>query len=175
MEKETPTGVLKKKIYSLAPKIFLEDLEKAIAYAEEKYKDSYRYNGDPMINHTLKIAISVLEEGLDLNTTIASLFHEIALDEITRKEITEGFGEDVINILDNIAKIKRGTDSDDTDPQIVIKYILNTSKDLRPVYLKIYDTLHDILSFEEVPEKHKKRKLDKALNFILSSKEFCIL
>ena len=126
MEKITPTGVLKKKIYSLAPKIFSEDLKKAIAYAEEKYKDIYRYNGEPMINHTLKIAISLLEEGLDLNTAFASLFHEIVLDEKTRKEITEGFGEDVLNILNNITKIKRGTDSEDTNPQIVIKYILNT-------------------------------------------------
>lgn len=172
MGKVTPMGVLKKKIYSLTPKIFSEDLKKAIAYAEEKYKDSYRYNKEPMINHTLRMAISALEEGLDLNTAIASLFHEIPLDEITRKEVTEGFGEDVLNILDNIAKIKRGTDSDDTDPQIVIKYILNTSKDLRPVYLKIYDTLHDILSFDEVPEEHKKRKLDKALKIYSKLAEY---
>ena len=60
----------------------------------------------------------------------------MTLDEITRKEIDEGFGEDVLSILDGITKIKRGTDSEDTNPQIIIKYILNTSKDLRPVYLK---------------------------------------
>ncbi len=172
MEKITPTGVLKKKIYSLAPKIFSEDLKKAITYSEEKYKDSYRYNGEPMINHTLKIAISVLEEGLDLNTAIASLFHEIVLDEKTRKEINQEFGKDVLKILDGITKIKRGTDSEDTNPQIVIKYILNTSKDLRPVYLKIYDTLHDILSFDEVPEEHRKRKLDKALNIYAKLAEY---
>ena len=33
MGKVTPMGVLKKKIYSLTPKIFSEDLKKAIAYA----------------------------------------------------------------------------------------------------------------------------------------------
>jgi len=172
MEMETPTGVLKNRIYSLVPKLFYGDLKKAIAYAEERYKNSSRYNNEPMINHTLRIAISLLEEGLDLNTAFATLFHEMTLDEKTRKEIAKEFGEDVLNILDGITKIKRGADSEDTNPEIIIKYILNSSKDLRPVYLKIYDTLHDILAFDEVPEEHKKRKLNKALNIYSKLAEY---
>ena len=172
METETPTGVLKNRIYSLVPKLFYGDLKKAIAYAEERYKNSSRYNNEPMINHTLRIAISLLEEGLDLNTAFATLFHEMTLDEKTRKEIAKEFGEDVLNILDGITKIKRGADSEDTNPEIIIKYILNSSKDLRPVYLKIYDTLHDILAFDEVPEEHKKRKLNKALNIYSKLAEY---
>jgi len=172
METEAPTGVLKNRIYSLVPKLFYGDLKKAIAYAEERYKNSSRYNNEPMINHTLRIAISLLEEGLDLNTAFATLFHEMTLDEKTRKEIAKEFGEDVLNILDGITKIRRGTNSEDTNPEIIIKYILNSSKDLRPVYLKIYDTLHDILAFDEVPEEHKKRKLNKALNIYSKLAEY---
>jgi len=172
MEKITPTGVLKSRIQSLVPKVFLGDLEKAISYSEEKYKNSYRYNNEPMINHTLRIAISLLEEGLDLNTAFATLFHEMTLDEKTRKEIAKEFGEDVLNILDGITKIKRGTNSEDTNPEIIIKYILNSSKDLRPVYLKIYDTLHDVLSFDEIPENEKKSKLYKAINIYAKLAEY---
>ncbi|MGI6484474.1 MAG: HD domain-containing protein [Candidatus Dojkabacteria bacterium] len=172
METEAPTGVLKNRIYSLVPKSFTGDLKKAIAYAEEKYKNSYRYNNEPMINHTLRIAISLLEEGLDLNTTFATLFHEMTLDEKTRKEITKEFGVDVLNILDGITKIRRGTNSEDTNPEIIIKYILNSSKDLRPVYLKIYDTLHDVLSFDEIPENEKKSKLYKAINIYAKLAEY---
>lgn len=172
MEKQTPTGVLKNRIHSLVPKVFTKDLNKAITYAEKKYKNSYRYNNEPMINHTLKIAISLLEEGLDLNTAFATLFHEMTLDEKTRKEITASFGEDVLNILDDITKIRRGTNSQDTNPQIVIKYILNCLKDLRPVYLKIYDTLHDVLAFDEIPKDEKKSKLYKALNIYATLAEY---
>lgn len=164
MKKQTPTGVLKKRIESLVPDVFVEDLRKAISFAEATYKDKHRYKEELMIDHVLKISISLLQEGLDLNTAFASLFHEMHLDEKTKKEISELFSQDVVDILDGITKIKKGTNSTDSNPLIIIKYILNTSKDLRAVYLKTYDTLHDILTFEEIPEEEKKSKLYKALN-----------
>jgi len=164
MEKQTSTGVLKSRLYSLAPLNFTKDLKEAVSYAEEKYKGKTRFNGVPMINHVLEIAISLLEKGLDLNTTIATLLHEIELNETIEEEIHKYFSDDVMEILNGIKKIKRGTDSVDTNPEIIIKYVLNVSKDLRPLYLKIYDTLHDIRSFDEIPDEQKKSKLFKALN-----------
>ncbi|HPQ79449.1 MAG TPA: HD domain-containing protein [Candidatus Dojkabacteria bacterium] len=164
MEKQTSTGVLKSRLYSLAPLNFIKDLKEAVSYAEEKYKGKTRFNGVPMINHVLEIAISLLEKGLDLNTTIATLLHEIELNETIEEEIHKYFSDDVMEILNGIKKIKRGTDSVDTNPEIIIKYVLNVSKDLRPLYLKIYDTLHDIRSFDEIPDEQKKSKLFKALN-----------
>lgn len=164
MEKQTPTGVLKNRIHSLVSPEFTKELKGIISFGENKYDGKTRFNGVPMINHVLEIAISLLEKGLDLNTATATIFHEMEMNEETKNEIKEKFSEDIIEILDGVKKIKRGTDSLDTNPEIIIKYILNVSKDLRPVYLKIYDTLHDIKSFDEIPEEQKKSKLYKALN-----------
>jgi len=164
MEIQTPTGVLKNRIYSLAPLNFTKDLKEAISYVEKKYEGKTRFNGVPMINHVLEIAISLLEKGLDLNTSIATLLHEIELNGLIEEEIRNLFSDDVMEILNGIKKIKRGTDSVDTNPELIIKYVLNVSEDLRPVYLKIFDTLHDIRSFDEIPEDQKKNKLFKALN-----------
>ena len=47
---------------------------------------------------------------------------------------------------------------------ITIKYILNSSNDLRPVIIKILDTLEDMRTIEKVPEEKKKIALSKALN-----------
>lgn len=164
MDKQTPTGVLKNRIHSLISPRFTKDLKKVISFAEEAYEGKTRYNGVPIINHVLEIAISLLEKGLDFNTAAATILHEIKRSDELEEKIREKLSDDVMNILDGIKRIKRGTDSLDTNPEIVIKYILNVSKDLRPVYLKIYDTLHDIRSFDEIPDEEKKSKLYKSLN-----------
>jgi len=164
MEQQTPTGVLKNRIHCLVSPVFTQDLKKVISFAQEVYSEKKRYNGVPMINHVLEIAISLLENGLDFNTAVATIFHEIEMDCTIEKEIRKRFSDDVINILDGVKKIKRGTDSLDTNSEVIIKYVLNVSKDLRPVYLKIYDTLQDIRSYDEIPEEKKKNKLYKALN-----------
>lgn len=164
MKKETPTGVLKNRIHSLVPSSFTKDLKNAISFAEEKYQDKTRFNGVPMINHVLEIAISLLENGLDFNTAIATIFHEIEMNEKIEEEIRKKFSDDVIGILAGVKKIRRGTNALDTNPEIITKYVLNVSNDLRAVYLKTYDTLHDIRRFDEIPEENKKSKLYKALN-----------
>lgn len=164
MENHAPTGVLKNRIHSLVSKVFTKDLKEAIHFAEEKYEGKSRINGEPMINHVIEIAITLLEKGLDLNTAIASLLHELPLNDENKKLISEKFTDDVVNILEGIDKIKLGTDSTDTNPEIITKYILNINKDLRPLYLKIFDTLHDIRAFDEIPDEQKKDKLKKALN-----------
>ena len=89
MEIQTPTGVLKNRIYSLAPLNFTKDLKEAISYVEKKYEGKTRFNGVPMINHVLEIAISLLEKGLDLNTSIATLLHEIELNGLIEEEIAQ--------------------------------------------------------------------------------------
>lgn len=164
MDKQTPTGVLKNRIHSLVSSNFTKDLKNAISYAEIKYDGKTRFNGVPMINHVLEIAISLLNDGLDFNTAVASILHELVLDANTEKEIKTKFSDDVMDILNGVKKIKKGTDSLDTNPEIIIKYVLNISTDLRPIYLKIYDTLHDIRSFGEIPKEQQKNKLYKALN-----------
>jgi len=164
MDKQTPTGVLKNRIHSLVSSNFTKDLKNAISYAEIKYDGKTRFNGVPMINHVLEIAISLLNDGLDFNTAVAAILHELELDKNIENEIRTKFSDDVMDILNGVKKIKKGTDSLDTNPEIIIKYVLNISTDLRPVYLKIYDTLHDIRSFGEIPKEQQKNKLYKALN-----------
>lgn len=163
MNENTPTGVLKNRLYSLISNEAIPYMKSAVTYAEEYYQGKTRFNGEPTINHVIKTAIPILETGIDINTAIAALFHEMTLDEERLKDIEKHFSKDILTILDGITDIRKGTNSVDTDSEIIVKYILNVSKDIRPVILKIFDTLEDIKSFDEIPEEQKKRKLIKAL------------
>ncbi len=163
---------LKNRIYNDSPSQFCEVLKQAIEYAESSSEKKLRYNGDPLIIHLLNVALLTIECNLDINSTIASILHEIPLNTKTIKYIKENFGDDVIDILQRINEIRACTLTDETPEDIIVKYILNSSKDLRPVIIKILDTQEDMRTIEKVPEEERKIALYKALNIYSKLAEY---
>lgn len=146
------------------PKNFKEEVERAFEYASSYHKDERRFGREFVLEHLLNIALLTTEVELDTNSTIASLLHETPEEEQNLKEIEHLFGSDIVRILIRLKEIKKATESQETPEEIIIKYILNSSEDLRPVIIKILDTLCDIRSVKNIPEKMKKDTLRKALN-----------
>lgn len=157
----------KKKIKELEkniPSKFQDKVLEAVKYVSKYYEEKKRYGGEPMIQHLLNIALLSTKVGLDTNTTIADLLHEIPLEPKESKEIKQKFGKDVFTLLERIREIQASTQTTETPYEIMIKYILSSSKDLRPTIIKILDTLCDMRSAENIPEETKKLSLRKALN-----------
>ena len=163
---------LENRIIKIAPKSFKSDIQNAIAYGKTAYKNKTRYNGDPMILHTLNLAIELEKLHLDTSTILASILHEVEIDEETEKYIKTHFGDTVLYIIRETKRIKDITKAQDTDPEIIIKYILNSSSDLRPIILKIVDNLQDIHTIKNIPEEDKKDTLNRALNIYSTLAEY---
>ena len=153
----------KQKLLRETPSQFTENVASAIEYAQNYHGKEERYGEQLMIEHILNIALLTTEIELDTNSTIASILHEIPLEQKERKEIEKLFSKDVLAILERLQEIKKATQTDETPEEIVIKYILNSSDDLRPVIIKVLDTLCDMRSVENIPEQMKKSALKKAL------------
>lgn len=152
-----------KKLLKRIPKDFREDIEKAFEYSSDFHKEERRFGGELILEHLLNIALLTTEVGLDTNSAIASLLHEIPDENNNFKEIEHLFGKEVGNMLIGLKEIKKATESHETPEEIIIKYILNSSDDLRPVIIKILDTLCDIRSVKNIPNEMKKDTLRKAL------------
>jgi len=153
-----------KDLVKRTPKDFEEKVEKTFEYASDYHKEERRFGGELVLEHLLNIALLTTEVGLDTNSAIASLLHEIPDENNNFKEIEHLFGKEVVNILIRLKEIKKATESLETPEEIIIKYILNSSDDLRPVIIKILDTLCDIRSVENIPDEMKKDTLRKALH-----------
>jgi GTP pyrophosphokinase len=154
----------KKSILAKIPDKFQADVDKAIEYAEKTHSGKKRYDGEALINHLLRTAELSLDNNFDVNTAISAILHQVPLEPENSKYITKNFGEEVVEILRKLDDIRRCTNSTETPDEIIIKYILSSSKDLRAVIIKILDTLDDIKTIESVPEEEKKISLHKALN-----------
>jgi len=146
------------------PEQFKETILKAIEYAQAYHKKEERYGGEPMLGHLLNTASLANKVELDTNSIVASILHEIPLEDKHQKEIEKTFGLDILNMLKRIEEIKKATETTETPYEIIIKYILASSQDLRPVIIKILDTLCDMRSAENIPVEMKKKSLRKALN-----------
>lgn len=163
MKKKINIQKRKKELLKNIPKQFQKPIEDAIKYANNTHGDEERFDGQLMIEHLLNIALLTTEVGLDINSTIASLLHQIPLYEKQMEEIEKTFGSNVVDILQRMTEIKNATNTDETDPEIITKYILNSSDDLRPVIIKVLDTLCDMKDIENIPEDIQKSSLKKAL------------
>jgi GTP diphosphokinase / guanosine-3',5'-bis(diphosphate) 3'-diphosphatase len=153
-----------KELLKEVPENFTKLVTLAIEYADTNHKDEKRYGGELMLEHLLNTALLSTQVGVDTNSTIACILHEIPLEQKEKEYILKNFNKDVLSILERIKTIKKATDSTDTPDEIVVKYILNSSHDLRPVIIKVLDTLCDMKSIENVPKEMKKESLKKALN-----------
>ncbi len=153
-----------KELVKRTPKNFKEQVKKAFEYALNYHGEERRFGGELILEHLINIAHLSTDVGLDTNSAIASLLHEIPDENNNFKDIEHLFGKEVVNILTRLKEIKKATESHETPEEIIIKYILNSSDDLRPVIIKILDTLCDIRSVENIPNEMKKDTLRKALN-----------
>jgi GTP pyrophosphokinase len=161
-----------KELLKKTPENFRAEVQKALDYASNYHKKEKRFGGELLFEHLLNIALLTTQVKLDTNSTIASLLHEIPQSEDNLHSIEHLFGKEVVNILTRLIEIKKATKSHETPQEVTVKYILNSSDDLRPVIIKILDTLCDIRAVENIPDEMKKDTLRKALDIYCPLAEY---
>jgi len=158
----------KQQILQLSPKAYLNDINKAILTAEKFHKDQMRFSGEPYVNHSFRIAITLGEMGMDATTMIAGLLHNcITNSPLREKEISQEieteFGQEVLTLINNYNDISKATASTDTEYEIMTKFILNNANDLRSVLIKLADTLDNVRTIEYMPKERLSTKLQKII------------
>ncbi len=171
------TGDYEKQVKELSPSKFVTQVSKGITLAKKYHKNQKRFSGEPYVNHSLRIAITLGQMGMDANTMIAGLLHNCITNapdkevEIS-KEIEEKFGADVITLVKLYNNISKATASTDTEYEIITKFILNNAKDLRPVIIKLADTLDNVRTIEHMPKDRLNSKLHKIINIYAPLAEY---
>jgi len=156
------------KLKESSPKQFFTIIEKAITLAQKYHQGQTRFSGEPYVNHSLRIAITLAQMGMDTNTIIAGLLHNSITnspekEKIISEEIEKMFGKDTITLVKQYNDISKATASTDTEYEIVTKFILNNAKDLRPILIKLADTLDNVRTIEYMPKDRLNTKVQKIM------------
>ena len=151
-------------IASLNPNYDLEGIKKAYETAEKMHKGQFRKSGEPYIIHPVETAKILAGLGMDEQTIIAGLLHDVVEDtEYTEEQLKAEFGEEVALLVDGVTKLGNLVfeTKEDAQAENLRKMFLAMSKDIRVLIIKLADRLHNMrtinyMSPEKIREKSKE-------------------
>ncbi len=134
---------------------------KAYEYAAEKHKDQKRLSGEPYIIHPLRATKFLMHMNPDLETIQTCLLHDVIEDcNVTQKEIEEEFGEEVGQLCEWMVKVSKIKYKwEDRHLETLKKTFLAMARDLRVIFVKLADRIHNIQTLSYHPNPSKRQKI----------------
>ena len=97
---------LKKIIAESGKEYDREQIEAAYRLAEEKHREQKRSSGEPYIIHPLSVAAILVGLGMDSQSVMAGLLHDVVEDtDCTLEDIQKQFGKEVALLIDGVTKL----------------------------------------------------------------------
>ena len=142
----------------------LPRIEAAYELAKKAHEGQVRSFGDPYISHPIAVAIILVGLGMDSDTIIGALLHDVVEDtSVTLEDIEKQFGADVAELVDGVTKLANIPYSSRAEQQAenVRKMLLAMAKDVRVVIIKLADRLHNMRTLDfRIPEKQRVKSLE---------------
>lgn len=145
----------------------LDMINKAYEYIAKKYFGMKRLTGDNFIIHPLSVAYILTDLKADYATISAALLHEVMKDEsVTKEELKDMFNLEIAELVDGVNKINKLSFSGDgeSEKNNNRKILVGLSEDVRVIFIKLADRLHNMRTLwvhsEEVQKEKAKETLD---------------
>ncbi len=141
-----------------------ERIEKAYLLAEEMHRQQKRSSGEPYIIHPLSVAAILVGLGMDTESVMAGLLHDVIEDtECTQAELEKQFGKEVAQLVDGVTKLGKIPFSSREEQQAenLRKMLMAMAEDIRVIIIKFADRMHNLTTLEYVsPQKQRDKALE---------------
>ncbi|MEE0265132.1 MAG: HD domain-containing protein, partial [Acutalibacteraceae bacterium] len=137
----------------------LELINKAYELASEAHGDQRRVSGVPYILHPTSVACILVELGMDSESIVAALLHDVVEDtEITIEEISKVYGKDIAHLIDGVTKLKKipYSNREVRQAENVRKMFIAMSDDIRVIIIKLADRLHNMRTIACMREQKRR-------------------
>ena len=139
----------------------IEKITKAYEYAKQLHEGQYRKSGEEYICHPVAVAEIVAGLELDTDSICAALLHdtlEDCADKIDIEKIKKEFGPQVAELVDGLTKLVqiRIEDKEDAHMESLRKMFLAMAKDVRVIFIKLADRLHNMRTLDAQPENKRR-------------------
>ena len=143
-------------------------LLKAVDYCISSHDGQTRKSGEPYSIHPILVTSFVAHMGGDESMLIAALLHDVVEDtECDEEQLTFDFGKDVCSLVNGLTKIvairKDELVSSNSNEKLTAsamsfrKMLLASIEDVRVLFIKLCDRLHDMLTLAVLrPDKQKR-------------------
>ena len=134
-------------------------LRRAFDFSQKAHANQKRKSGEPYFNHAYETALKLAEWRLDTATIAAGLLHDVLEDAgINLDELKKEFGEEIAFLVDGVTKLGRlKYRGIERQAENLRKMILALGEDLRVVFIKLADRLHNMKTLSALPIQKQKR------------------
>ena len=135
----------------------------AYTFSEEKHRGQTRNSGEPYMTHALAVAQNCADFGMDTETIVGALLHDVLEDtDTSEEEIGTVFGEGVLFLVKGVTKLgKVKYRGRERHVESMRKFFVAMAEDVRVLIIKLADRLHNVSTLEHVrPDKQKRIALE---------------
>lgn len=123
----------------------------AFEYAVKLHEGQKRRDGSPYVTHCVATAEIIAEQGLDEDSVVAALLHDVIEDTpATHEDVKRQFGSTVADIVEGVTKLTRVqyTSHEEEQAENLRKMLIAMAKDIRVILIKIADRLHNMRTMD---------------------------
>ena len=150
------------KILDCNPEAEIDLIDRAYIYSARVHDGQVRLSGEPYLSHPLEVAGILADMKLDPVSISAALLHDVIEDtHATRDDIESMFGKDVAHIVDGVTKLSKIAfkSSQERQAENFRKMILAMANDIRVLFIKLADRLHNMRTLQFHKSEDRKRKI----------------
>ena len=155
---------LVKKIKATGHPMNLERIREAYELARDVHAPQKRKDGSPYVTHCVAAADISVDMGLDEDSIVAALLHDVIEDtDMVHEDVAKRFGTAVADIVEGVTKLTRVqyTSKEDEQMENLRKMLMAMAKDIRVILIKIADRLHNMRTMDyQTPEKQRSKSLE---------------
>lgn len=151
--------ILTKKIQNSSSKINLDEILRAYEYSKKAHEGQKRRSGEPFITHPVSVAGILADLGMDQESLITALLHDVVEDtEVSLEDIKKKFGPSIAFLLDGVTKISRMNFRNTYHKQSenIRKMIVAMGRDVRVILIKLADRLHNLQTLQYMPQDRQE-------------------
>lgn len=146
-------------------------ISQAIKVATLAHTDQTRASGEPFISHPLAVAKILEEWGMDEDTIVAGVLHDVIEDtSLTLEDVKASFGESVAFLVDGVTKLsvaRSGMKDINTylprTKDNFLRLIIALGSDIRVLIIKLADRLHNLRTLSALPPDRQKKIANETL------------
>ena len=137
----------------------LATIEEAYQFALKAHEGQVRRSGEPYLQHPVETAAILADLKLDASSIAAALLHDVPEDcNVPIADIEAKFGPEIARLVDGVTKLSQISGHvaekptrDDLQAESLRKMLVAMAEDLRVVFIKLADRLHNMRTLEALP------------------------
>ena len=135
-------------------------LRRAYAFSAKAHEGQTRRSGEPYLQHPLAVAGILTFLKLDETAIVAGLLHDTLEDTVaTQQELQTHFGHEVAHLVEGVTKIGQipFRTYEEKQAENFRKMLLSMADDIRVVFIKLADRLHNMRTLSHLPEDKQRQ------------------